>query len=419
MNYKTFFKGKRIAVVGLGPHGEMVADIKFLLKAGAEVAFFDMRSEVRLQGPVLALREAGLVNLKFGKISGDELAAHELIILSPEISRKSTFLKPATMAGIQIEYPETLFLKLAIPFTLIGVMGEVGKSTVAHMLYSVLKQSFAEYDDQGLFFIDPELPHGALTHLKKLKNGDVVLVRITEEMAGEYANARVSPHVAIITSLPQNLQKIMKLTEYQTYNNYIVAPDSVMDVLRGHAGFTSKAKILRTRSENTALVSQAAELFKVDPDIIEKVILGFSGLKSHQELVKKIGGIEFYNDSASVTPTSTLYALQKLSVEKNIVLILGGAYTGCDYSELIRYMPNYVHTVILLPGSGSLGIRSELKDKDITFHQVSSLDDAVAYARKIAKKGDRVLFSPGCEAIGVHVSRKERGEKFVKAVRSL
>jgi UDP-N-acetylmuramyl pentapeptide synthase len=116
---------------------------------------------------------------------------------------------------VQIEYPETLFLKLAIPFTLVGIMGEAGKSTVAHMLYSALKQAFAEYDDQGLFFIDPELPHGALTHLKKLKNGDVVLVRITDEMAGEYAAARVSPHVAVVTTLPQNLNKILKLTEFR------------------------------------------------------------------------------------------------------------------------------------------------------------------------------------------------------------
>src|SRR3954468_5613522 len=126
----------------------MVADIKFLLKVGAEVAFFDMRSESRAQGLIDILKEAGLTDYTFGKVPSDELVTSELIILSPEISRKSTFLKAPTLAGIQIEYPETLFLKLAIPFTLVGVMGEAGKSTVAHMLYGALKQAFAEYEDQ-------------------------------------------------------------------------------------------------------------------------------------------------------------------------------------------------------------------------------------------------------------------------------
>jgi UDP-N-acetylmuramoylalanine--D-glutamate ligase len=420
VNYKTFFKGKRIAVVGLGPHGEMVADIKFLLKTGAQVAFFDMRSEVRLQGSVDQLKDAGLINFTFGKVPAEDLANAELVIISPEISRKSIFLKQATEAGVQIEYPETLFLKLAIPFTLVGIMGEAGKSTVAHMLYNSLKQAFSNYEDQGLFFIDPDLPHGALTHLKKLKNGDIVLVRITDEMSHEYTRARVSPHVAVVTSVPQNPKKILKLIEYQTYNNFIVAPDSVVDILKGQSAFASKAKVLRTHGENTALVVQAAELFKVDAETVQKIIASFSGLKGHQELVKKIGGIEFYNDSASVTPTSTLYALRKLSINKNAVLILGGAYTGANYSELIRYLPDYAHTVILVPGSGSLGIRENLQVLEgIDFNFVPNLETAVSLAKQKAKKGDRVIFSPGFEAIGIHTSRKERGEKFVKAVRGL
>ena len=34
MTSRDYFKGKRIAVVGLDPHGEMVEDVKFLIKAG-------------------------------------------------------------------------------------------------------------------------------------------------------------------------------------------------------------------------------------------------------------------------------------------------------------------------------------------------------------------------------------------------
>ncbi len=83
-------------------------------------------------------------------------------------------------------------------------------------------------------------------------------------------------------------------------------------------------------------------------------------------------------------------------------------------------MPQFVTSVILTLGSGSLGIRAELeKMEDVRFFQAPTLEDAVILAKGEARKGDRVLFSPAFEAVGVHLSRRERGEKFVKAVRSL
>ncbi len=424
MTYKEFFHGKNIAVVGLGPHGEMIADIRFILRLGADVTLHDMRSETRLQGHITVLNAAGLTKYHLGRVSPEELAKADLIIISPEISRKASFLRKADQAGVRIEYPDILFLKLVPAVTLIGIMGAVGKSTVAVMLYSVLKKSFSEYESQGLFFIDPDLPNGTLTHLKKIKAGDVVLARVVEEMLNEYHSARLSPHVAVITSLmsagKSDIRKSFAPLEFQTYNNFIVAPDTVIDAVREQADFIPKAKMLRTKTANSSLVLQAAELFKVSREESQKVVDEFSGLKGRQEFVKKVAGIEFYNDSASVTPVSTLFALQNLSLERNIILILGGAYTGYDYGELINKIPEYARMIILLPGSGSVGIRQELKGlREIKFFQAQNLEDAVMIAKENGKKGDRVLFSPGCEAIGVHISRKERGEKFVKAVRGL
>ncbi len=210
------------------------------------------------------------------------------------------------------------------------------------------------------------------------------------------------------------------ILEHQTYNNFIVAPDVVIDAIKSTARFTAKAKMLRTRAENAALALQASELFKVSPEIAQKVISEFSGLKGHRELVKKIGGVEFYNDSASITPQATLAALRSLSINKNIHLILGGAYTGYEYDELIQEIPSHAKSTILLPGSGSLGFRKDLEIlPDILFFQAPTLEEALRISQGLVKKGDRVLFSPGCEAVGAYVSRKDRGEKFVKAVRGL
>jgi UDP-N-acetylmuramoylalanine--D-glutamate ligase len=432
VNYKDYFKDRKIAIIGLGPHGEMIADIKFLLRNKAQVSLFDMRSEERIKKYVMSLSVGGLSKYSFGSINGDDLLGFDLIILSPEISKKSTFLKKAIEANIQIEFPDTIFLKLAPPVIIVGVIGLYGKSTVAHLIYGMLKKSFLGNENQGLFIIDSESTSGALTHLKKIKKDDLVLVRIPEHLLDYYHSMRMSPHVAVITSVVS-----FKILEFQTQNNFIVASDSVVDSIKSKVSFTPRAKILRTRAgsipedwgvlpkfvhnrENAALAVQTVELFKVSKEIMKEVLHEFIGLRGHIEFVKKFGGAEYYNDASSTTPQATLSALRALAVNKNIVLIFGGAYTGHDYDELINNFSQYVSTLILIAGSGTIGLREKIeKLDDIKCIHVLGLEQAVRKSKDYFNKGDVVLYSPGCDAVGVDISRKERGERFVKAVRNL
>lgn len=172
--------------------------------------------------------------------------------------------------------------------------------------------------------------------------------------------------------------------------------------------------------DNIALVIQTCELFKVKNDEIQEVIQNLQPQKGCVEFIKKVENVEYYNDASSISPDSTLSALKSLSNNKNVILIIGGAYTGYDYSVLLKEISKYTKTVILLPGSGSLGIRPSLESlNDCQFVQVPSLDQALFYARDNAIKGDIVLFSPAFDAVGIDISRKERGEKFIKIVRNL
>ncbi len=432
MNYKDYFKDKNIAIIGLGPHGEMIADIKFLLKNKAKVSLYDIRSEERIKKYIMSLSVGGLSNFQFGKIDDDELIKYDLIILSHEISKKSRFLKKAIDAGIQIEFPDTIFFKLAPPIILVGIIGICGKSTVAHLLYSMLKKSFLINENQGLFLIDPDSTNGVLNHLRKIKKDDLIIIRIPEALLDQYYQMRISPHVAIITTTVS-----FKILEFQTQNNFIVATDSVVDSMKLNIDFTPRAKILRTRSsmipadwsinskaihnlENASLALQTSELFKVSKDIVKDVIQGFLGFRGHIELIKKLNGVDYYNDASSVSPLATLAALRTLSNNRNIVLIFGGAYTGYDYNELINNLSQYIHTIILIAGSGTIGIREKIEKIDnIKSIYVMNLEQAVKKSKEFAGKGDIVLFSPGFDAVGIDISRKERGEKFVKAIRAI
>ena len=440
MPSRDYFKGKRIAVIGLGPHGEMVEDAAFLIKAGALVAIYDLKSEARLKSDLVFLRSVGLAAYVCGSVPAEDLLDMDLIILSHEYPRDSSFLKAAQNNKIPVEYPETLFFRLSPPLTVVGVMGSCGKSTVVSMLAPMLEAACKRNKEQGFFTIDPESPDGILARLKKAKSGDIVLMRVAEGMMGELHRLRISPHVAIFTTVPSKgsyAKSPFEILEYQTYNNFIVASDEVVDAT--HAmHIQPKAKMLRTKPtiipadwefkgrgehdrDNAALALQAARLFKVNDDEARRSLEEWKSLKGRIEPVKKVKSVEFYNDSASVSPASTIAALTALASEtRNIILIFGGANAGADYRQFYAVVPRYVHTLIVIPGSGTIRERQAISQLDqVSVFSASSVEEAVRLSLEHSHKGDRVLFSPGFEAGGLDGSRKERGERFVKAVRGL
>ena len=245
MSSRDYFKGKRIAVVGLGAHGEMVEDVKYLIKAGAWVSIYDLKSEARLKDDLVFLRSVGLANYVCGSIPPEDLLDMDVIVLSHEYPRDSSFLKGIRMHNdhaeennkkkIAIEYPETLFFKLAPPVTLVGVMGPCGKSTIMSILGPMLEHVCKEHGGQSLFTIDTESSDGSLAHLKKAKSGDIELMRIPDVLLADLHAMRISPHVAVFTGVPGKgsyTASPFEILAHQTYNNFLIASDEVIDIAR-------------------------------------------------------------------------------------------------------------------------------------------------------------------------------------------
>ncbi len=433
MTAREYFKGKRVALIGLGPHGEMVEDAEYLIKAGVILSVYDLRSEARMKSHLVFLRSIGLANYVCGSIPADDLLDMELIILSHEYPRDSSFLKIVKEKGIQVEYPETLFFKLAPPVTVVGVVGACGKTTVISMLMPMLETV------SPTFVADSESGEGILAHLKKIKNGDILILRVTDEILSELRDLRMSPQVAVYATTPNKRswsESPFEILEFQTYNNFLIASDEIIDATRLYK-FQPKAKMLRTKAsilppewdfhgrghdrENAALALQAAKLFKVTDEAAHRTIESWKPLKARLETVKKVKSVEFYNDATSTSPNSTIAGIRALAENRNMVLILGGADDGGhDYRELNGIIPQYAHTVILLPGSGTMKERRALERlESVEVISAPSIEEAVRLSREHARSGDKVLFSPGFAAAGIDASRKERGERFVRAVRAL
>ncbi len=434
-----FFKNKRVAIIGLGCHGEMVNDAKYLIKSGAYVSVYDLKSEARLKKHIVYLRSIGLANYVLGQIPEDDLLDMDLIILSHEYPRDSLFLEKAIQKNIPIEYPETLFFKISPPVILVQIIGSCGKATVASILSMMLTQVSGEQKERQLFVMDPESLDGIISNLKKIKRDDLVVLRVAEEMTRELYRLHISPYIAIFTTvLPKSAydSSPFEILTYQTHNNFIVANDRVIDSIK-ESGFPTRAKMLRTKTsiipeniqfeskgfhdkENASLAIQAAKLFRVSDEYISRCLKEWRPLRAHIEFVKKVRGIEFYNDSASIYPEATIAALVSLSANRNTTLIIGGSDKGSDYSNLYSTMKQYVHNIITLPGSGTMKERNKMSKemKDINIIAAPNIEEAVRLAIDNTNKGEKIVFSPGFGARG-DGTRRERGDRFVRAVKSL
>lgn len=466
MTYKDFFANKRVTVVGLGPHHEMSQEIKFLLTLGAKVTVVDPRGPGKLGQIAEELKSLGLEKLITGRFAKSDIHQGDILLIAPDVNPQDAYITEARAMGVRVETVQTLFLSLAPPVTVVGVMGTCGKTTVSYIIYELLKQAFKSSNEQNIFSINPDVS-GCLAYLKKIKKDDIVITRIPVEHVALYKESRIVPHVAVYTTISGDLMpiggstkpvansisnskegnsvdkrtsstiapQIFSIIPLQTYNNFIIASDYVVDAIRDW-GIHVNSKILRTgisivpdswtlqvnslhEKENISLTLRVAELFKIPIDVSKEVIEAFTGLKGRLELVKKTGNVDYYNDTASVTPLSTLAALKSLSNNRNVVLILGGVYKGDDTKLLTDNISQYAHTVILLPGSGTLRLhRDFLGMQDVTLIHAQSVVQAVGLAREHARKGDCILFSPGFAAGGFENSTSERGAAFVRAIRS-
>ena len=127
-------------------------------------------------------------------------------------------------------------------------------------------------------------------------------------------------------------------------------------------------------------------------------------------------GVRYVNDSKATNVNSCWYALDSMTTPT--VLILGGTDKGNDYSEIDDLVKEKCHTLIFMGKDNSKLIR-HFEPMGIKCISTDSLQDAVLSAHQSANEGDTVLLSPCCASFDLFKNYEDRGEQFVKAVRSL
>ena len=92
-----------------------------------------------------------------------------------------------------------------------------------------------------------------------------------------------------------------------------------------------------------------------------------------------------------------------------------------DYNILARPIANSCKSIILIGQTADKiknVVENEIKHdvKNVNIYKCKNLEETVLLSRKIAVKGDVVLFSPGCESFDMFKSFDERGKCFKELV---
>jgi len=145
----------------------------------------------------------------------------------------------------------------------------------------------------------------------------------------------------------------------------------------------------------------------------QKTVANFHNLEHRLEFVTRKNGVEYFDNSFSTTPESTILDLKSFSSQ--IILIAGGADKGADFKLLAKAIKNKVKFLVLLKGQATPRITKELlaiKFPKTKMVEVDKMEKAVSLARAQAETEDVVLLSTACASFGIFKNYKERGDLF-------
>jgi len=431
-------KNKKILILGFGREGKDT--FEFLSKIFPENIFgiADKDKNCKLKIENWKLRKT---KWHLGENYLRALKYYDVIIKSPGIPIHLPEVERAFKEGKITSQTEIFFENYK--GKIVGITGTKGKSTTASLIYKVLKEGGLKVRLAG------NIGKPVLNYLISSKKDEIFVYELSSH---QLYNLKISPHVAVFLNIyPEHLDYYKDFNEYlmakanitlwQKKNDFLVynfKDKNVREIAK-----KSKAKKIPIKDYsnvlknigikkipfygefyglNIACAIEVGKIFGVEKKKIKKAIEKFRPLPHRLEYVGKFKGIDFFNDSLSTIPQTTIAALNSLR-EKVQTLILGGYDRGLDFKELAKeILKRKIENLILFPETGDRIWREILKQvKDDSRLPkailVQNMKDAVKIAFEITEKGKICLLSPASPSFGIFRDYKERGNLFKKYVR--
>ena len=171
----------------------------------------------------------------------------------------------------------------------------------------------------------------------------------------------------------------------------------------------------RHNVENVLAASIAAARAGVGPDAIAAAVRTFQAVEHRLEFVRKVDGIDFYNDSKATSVDATLKALD--AFPGGLWVILGGKDKGLDFSALREPLAKKAHAALLI-GAASPKLARQLAGA-LPLVEAGTLEAAVRHGYVNGRAGDTVLLAPACASFDQFRSFEHRGDTFKRIVNEL
>ena len=167
---------------------------------------------------------------------------------------------------------------------------------------------------------------------------------------------------------------------------------------------------------NSMAAAIAAKAMDIDNAAIREGLATFQAVEHRLEKVLSIKDVLYINDSKATNVDAAWYALECQT--RPVVWIVGGTDKGNDYSSLRALAQEKVKAIICM-GLDNKKIHDSFGDIVAEMHDVTSAQDAVQLASRLASSGDVVLLSPCCASFDLFKNYEDRGRQFKEAVRNL
>ena len=437
MDYKEYFKGKKITQMGLGLLGRGVGDAQFLAECGVDLIVTDMKTAEELAPSLEKLKSFLQIKFKLGGHDIEDFKNCDMVLKAAGVPLDSIYIAEASRHNIPVKMDASLFCELAPEGVItIGVTGTRGKSTVTHLIYHILKTA-----GKSAYLAGNIRDMATLPLLKDVKSGDYVVFELDSWQLQGFGESKISPRIAVFTNLMEDHKNYYKdnpeqyfedkanIYKFQNEKDFLVVGESLSKIATKSQKLIASANSLpkdwsvmligEHNLENVACAVEACRTLGISEEDIKKGVESFGGVEGRLQFVREIEGVKIYNDNNATTPEATIAALKSLGEANKLtslqasklILICGGSDKGLDIDELKIQMAK-CKAVIALPGLGTDRL-------DIDMIKASDLKEAVAKAREMAVSGDTILFSPAFTSFGLFKNEYERNDHFLAIVRSL
>ncbi len=445
------FNGKKVLVVGLARSG--MAAIKVLHELGADIVLSERKPAEELK-ELATLKELGVT------IVGQDLEVfdqkYDLCVKNPGVPYRSPFMEALALHGVPVITEIELAFQVAKPQHYIAITGTNGKTTTTTLVYEILNRAFPGKAhlcgnigiplceivmEEGLMeesdhYIALEISNYQLVNIDRFRPDVATIINLTPDHVDfmgsleayykskteVYRNMTPEDTFLLNADDPVLAEYVEKYPVPATVRSFSLDRTDTDNCVKDGQLYVGDEPVLSLTSirlpgkhnlQNVMIAVSAAKVLGISNETIQEVVEGFTGVEHRIEFVREKDGVRYYNDSKGTNTDATVTALK--AFDKGVILLIGGFEKGLPMDDVKAHL-GCVKKVI---GYGACGPRLVADTVGADGIVVTTLDEAVAEAVKIAGPGDTVLLSPTTSSFDQYTCFEERGDHFKKLVNEL